>query len=61
MTNIYPHPCEDDCFMILRDPACADCEAWMQYWADVDSSEMDIDWSEYADITTSEWEEIHGE
>lgn len=55
--NIYPFPCEDDCIMILRDPPCAECEAHYQYWAEVDDSEMDIDWSEYADIDYGEWED----
>jgi hypothetical protein len=55
MATDTPQRCEDDCIMILRDPACADCEAWHAYWSEVDNSEMDIDWSEYADIVSSEW------
>lgn len=55
MTEV-PQRCEKDCIMILEDP-CVDCEAWHAYWSEVDDSEMDIDWSEYDDIISSEWEE----
>lgn len=52
-----PERCEYDCIMQLFDTACEQCTAYYVYWAEVDNSEMDIDWSEYADITTSEWVE----
>lgn len=54
--NIFPHPCENDCITHLVEP-CEQCTAHYVYWAEVDDSEMDIDWSEYADITTSVWGE----
>lgn len=49
-----PERCERDCIMILEDP-CESCAAWHAYWSEVDDSEMDIDWSEYEAIVTSEW------
>jgi hypothetical protein len=56
LVSEVPQPCKADCIMNLKEP-CGDCEAHYQYWAEVDNSEMDIDWSEYADITSSEWED----
>lgn len=54
MTEV-PERCERDCIMILEE-LCEACATHYTYWCEVDDSEMDIDWSEYADITTSEWE-----
>lgn len=53
--NTYPQPCENECIMQLVDP-CQQCEDHYQYWAEVDNSEMDIDWSEYEDVITRELE-----
>lgn len=55
--NEVPQPCENDCIMSLFDTACEQCTAYYVYWAEVDSSDMDIDWSEYADTDYGEWVE----
>lgn len=52
--NEVPEPCDNDCIMQLFDTACEQCTAHYVYWAEVDSSDMDIDWSEYEDILIKE-------
>jgi len=49
-----PQFCGQDCIGNLIDPICADCQAHYDYWCTVDDSEMDIDWSEYSEIVSSE-------
>lgn len=39
--SVVPSPCEKDCIMNLIDPPCHKCQMWYQYWADVDSSDME--------------------
>jgi len=60
-TNEVPQCCDYGCFNDLQwggvDVVCAQCQAWYDFWCEVDDSEMDIDWSEFEDITTSEWVE----
>lgn len=42
-----PEMCEVNCFAVLAEDPCGRCEDWLAYWADVDNTEMDIDWDEY--------------
>lgn len=55
-----PQFCDQDCIGNLIDPICAECQEHYDYWCAVDDSEMDIDWSEYNDMVTSEWD-VNGE
>lgn len=50
--NEIPDMCENQCLMDLaNDDPCGDCLANYAHWCEVDDSEMDIDWSEYRDLT----------
>ena len=59
-----PQPCDYYCFDDFlsgkTDDLCSECQAYYEYWCEVDDSEMDIDWSEYEELyENGEWRGLH--
>lgn len=50
MSSEIPQPCENECIMHLVDPPCSQCEAYYIYWAEVDDSELEMDWSQIGEL-----------